>query len=166
MTSSSSVMVNLCMTSEGQGPLAGDSKPPIDRSEAPRRITAENVEQVRKEKEAIYSRLMDEMEASVLKQGQYFIKLGDKGVVDPDSKETFDTRALLLIRPAVGEGGSKLFIVVTREGAKGLKFKLMPEEKQRGLKGMMGAKIPAGPDEYREGLMMDQEKVKRLSSLL
>lgn len=43
-----------------------------------KRITAEDAEKSRVEKEAAMSKLMDDMEASVETQGQYFIRLGDK----------------------------------------------------------------------------------------
>lgn len=60
-----------------------------------KRLTAEDAEKSKVEKEAAMSALMDEMETSVETQGQYFIKLGDKVEVETGVD---DQRVLLLRR--------------------------------------------------------------------
>lgn len=53
--------------------------PPVISAEiSTRRFTAEDVERAKAEKAAAYSKLMDDMEASVESQGQWFVKLGEK----------------------------------------------------------------------------------------
>lgn len=45
---------------------------------SPQRVTAQDVEKARAEKEAAFIKLMDDMQASVETQGQWFVQLGQK----------------------------------------------------------------------------------------
>ena len=112
------------MEGEGQMPVGGTEQgitPSNNLQEGQVRVTAENVRHAIEERERLYSSLMNDMEASVSGHGQYFVKYGDRNK-GPDSK--IDTRALLLINPVVDRKDQKtLFIIVTRDGAKGLGLK-------------------------------------------
>lgn len=129
------------------------------------RVTAETVEQARQERENAYISLMDEMEKNVREKGQYFVKFGDK---NKGINGTTDTRALLLIKSAVDpKDSSNIFIAITREGAKGLRF--IPqdknpedqdekaEEQMKGIiQGKLGGKDPQElATELRNGLLRD-----------
>lgn len=111
----------------------------MDPSGERARVTAETVEQVRQERENAYISLMDEMEQSVDKKGQYFAKFGHKK--DTSRGRDSDTRALLLIKSAVDpKDNSNIFMVITREGPKGLR--LVPQDKN-----------PQDQDEQKEAKM-------------
>jgi len=121
--------------------------PSPNTSEDRARVTAKTVEQARQERENAYISLMDRMEESVGGKGQYFVKFGHKK--DSSRGRYSDTRALLLIKSAVDpKGDSNIFIVITREGAKGLR--LVPQDKN-----------PQDQDEQGEALMRHiiQEKL-------
>ena len=60
----------------------------ISPTESGNRMTAEDAQRSRVEKEAAMSGLMDDMEASVETQGQYFIRLGDKVPLTQTQQET------------------------------------------------------------------------------
>ena len=62
-------------------------------SEPHERITRKNVEEAEKQAEASYIKLMDDWEASVPDNGQFFIEVGTKANQDGS---TIDTRALIL----------------------------------------------------------------------
>lgn len=119
------------MNDEGQ-------QQPANSPEARTRITAETVRQAQQERENKWSLLMDGMEASVREKGQYFVKFGDK---NKGVDQTTDTRVLLLIKSAVDKkDGNNLFVVITRDGAKGLR--LIPQDKS-----------PQDQDQEAEGKM-------------
>lgn len=130
-----------------EDPKEGSSPPP-NSSEDRARVTAETVEQAKLERESAYISLMDEMEKSVGQKGQYFVKFGSK---NKGINGTTDTRALLLIKSTVDpKDSSNLFIVITREGPKGLR--LVPQDKN-----------PQGQDEQGEAKMKTiiQRKLER-----
>lgn len=91
------------------------SAEPTQTSE--KRITAQDAEQAKTEKEAAFSKLMDDMEDSVTEQGQYFVKLGGK-------TDAEDTRVLMLLMSDYGAGGRETHTLVTRKGL----FSLTPFE--------------------------------------
>ena len=96
--------------------------PPPDLSGERARITAENVIKAQDERARAYISLMDQIEAGVGEQGQYFIKFGQRSYAGKD------TRALLLIKSVVDpKDGNNLFIAITREGPKCLRF--VPQDK-------------------------------------
>lgn len=118
-----------------------------------KRITAEDAEKSQAEKEAAMSKLMDEMEASVETQGQYFIRLGDKVRSTEETQQEhqrifglgrktmgavvetgIDDRRVLILN-ALEDGGSdrnryREVTMVTRDGIKTVR---MPEHPQQGI---------------------------------
>ncbi|HSX40372.1 MAG TPA: hypothetical protein VLF68_02045 [Candidatus Saccharimonadales bacterium] len=148
------------MGNEGNSPIQGVADgttttavpvpPPAEvaqpaAAEAPAtRLTAADAERAKAEKEAAFTTLMDDMEASVEAQGQYFVKLGQKkpitetrpvttskfmgmGKKTTDQETTVgydDDRALILRAPIDKEvyGNARTdFIVVTPDG-----FRIIP----------------------------------------
>lgn len=106
---------------------------------SPPRVTAQDVERARQEKRAAHTKLMDDMEASVETQGQYFAKIGQKKPVTEVRQDTTsgfmgfgkkpverkevigyeDDRAFILKAPINREhyGTSREeFVVVTKDG--------------------------------------------------
>ena len=129
-----------------------DSLPPPDPSVGRAIVTAEIANQAYQEREKAYIRLMDQMEADVDKQGQYFVKFGDKKQAPYGNR---DTRALVLIQSAVDpKDGNNLFIAITREGPKGLR--LVPQDKnpqdqdeqgEARMKRIIQSKLQGNPDD-------------------
>lgn len=86
------------------------------------------IEQATQETESAYIKLMDEMEASVPQNGNFFIKVGGKSMPPIGSTPTVitanvDTRALILNegREKIDNAGvkhSKEYVVATRKGLK------------------------------------------------
>lgn len=139
----------------------------MDPSEERARVTAEPVERARQERESAYIRLMDEMEESAGKKGRYFVKFGHKkDALQGDYSS--DTRVLLLIKSAVDpKSDGHIFIAITREGVKGLRF--IPQDKspqdqdeqgEETMKGVIQGKLEGkDPQELdtqlRNGLLRD-----------
>lgn len=108
----------------------------------PQRVSAEDADKARAEKEAQATKLMDDMEASAEAQGQYFVKLGEKKpITEPRERQTGflgrktetydetvgheDTRALILRAPVTHEfSGTQRtdFIVATPDGLRVLAY--------------------------------------------
>lgn len=105
-----------------------------------RRITAQDAEQAKRESEAAFSQLMDDMENSVPEQGEYFVKLGQK--------EMKDSRVLILnnLEPNRDDFTIEKRLLVTREGV--LELKLLEDSNTIGIrlseivKGLMSGKAP------------------------
>lgn len=108
-------------------------------SSASQKVSAEDADRAKKEKEAEATKLMDDMEASAEAQGQYFVKIGDKKPITEQRErsagflgrktETYDetvghqdSRALILKAPVTDKtaGGIETtnLIVVTPDGLK------------------------------------------------
>lgn len=124
----------------------------MDLSGERARVTAETVGQAKLERENAYISLMDEMEKSLGEKGQYFVKFGH--TKDTPRGHDSDTRALLLLKSTVDpKDNSNIFIAITREGAKGLRF--IPQDKN-----------PEGQDEEAEGAMkrIIQGRLKKTES--
>jgi len=137
---------------EGQGtpPGVADKEqltPPP--AESAQRITPTDVEQAKAEKESAMSKLMDEMEASVETQGQYFVRIGNKVPITEAQEETRprilglgqkvsgrevevgsdDQRVLILNADEVGKSDDysgvtarRVFTMVTPDGIKTLRL--------------------------------------------
>ena len=69
---------------------------------------------LRDEKRAIYSQLMDDIEAGVPKEKRYFVKIGEKG--------KYQDRAIIFTE-SVEQDGEEVWIAVTRDGRKSLSVK-------------------------------------------
>ncbi len=78
------------LTSDEVGVIKNDAEASgvISPTESDKRMTTEDAEKSKAEKETAMSKLMDEMEASVETQGQYFIRLGDKVPLTQTQQET------------------------------------------------------------------------------
>lgn len=85
-------------------------------------VTIADVVEKREETQALYSSLMDRMETSIDKCGQYFVKFG--------SKKPIDTRALLFIESLLDKKEMNhidyIFIAITRLGPQKI---VVPREK-------------------------------------
>lgn len=101
---------------QGDDPQQNQANNPVEPGH---NIATDPLGEKQKERESLYSNLMDKMEKSVSEKEQYFVKFGDKNK-GKDGKT--DTRALLLIKPVMQEGGRNLHIAVTRDGGKGLRY--------------------------------------------
>ncbi len=75
---------------EPQAPEANGGRPPVvAENDAYRNATPENVRLATKEKEAVYSRIMDEIISSRGEKGQYFAVFGKPTVKHPDDGYTY-----------------------------------------------------------------------------
>lgn len=80
------------MTDETAAPPRPDS--PLGVEQSPQRVTAEDVRKAEAEQKETFSKLMDDMEASVASQGQWFVKLGDKKPIT-ETQQTTESRGFL-----------------------------------------------------------------------
>ncbi len=151
---------------EGQAPTLPDTES--------KRLTAEDAERSKAEKEAAMSKLMDDMEASVETQGQYFVRLGDKVPLTQPQQETqsvdteietgvVDQRVLILnaLEDDPHIKGYSRAIMIIRDGIKIVKMDRKSGGTSFGLKYDIISKLKAGSEPVEgTGFSSDRKQIQ------
>ncbi|MEK7517933.1 MAG: hypothetical protein AAB583_05255 [Patescibacteria group bacterium] len=125
-------------------------------SQPDERITREGVQKAEQQAEASYIKIMDDWEASVPENGQFFIKVGSK-VMPNDPASYVDTRALILRegKPTVSLAERQATAIVEGDNT--------DSEETLGVPDFLLKKIPVTPEYPKQYIAMTRKGPKTIT---